>query len=298
MKRLLSALNRLLHPPGWIQALLPPAAFAALAYVFLTGQNDSIPACLIYAASAYSLVIWLLPLPGLIQSAKAAVMRRLTGTAFGGRYAADPAFRGSVSLYQGMISSAFYAAFRVVVGVRYASVWFMSMAAYYLVLGMMRLSLILSSRRQNAAAELRSYRRTARQLFLLNIPMGAMIALMVLTDSGYSYPGYVIYVSAMYTFYTVIVSIVNLVRFRRLGSPLLSAAKALNFVAALMSLLGLQTAMISRFSTNGAHYRRMMNAITGGSVWLAVIFTAAYMLHRSRKMGEMKEGTRLEPLGE
>ena len=161
--------------------------------------------------------------------------------------------------------------------------------------GIMRLSLALSYRNRNTKSELRCYRRTARLLFLLNIPMGGMIVLMVLTDSGYSYPGYVIYLSALYTFYTVILAIVNLVKFRKLGSPILSAAKVLNFVAALMSLLALQTAMISQFSTEGEAFRRMMNAITGGGVWFSVILIAVYMLLRSRKMKEVKS---VDPLGE
>ena len=159
----------------------------------------------------------------------------------------------------------------------------------------MRLSLILSYRNRSVKSELRSYRKTAWLLFLLNIPMGGMITLMVLTDSGYSYPGYVIYLSALYTFYTIILAIVNLVKFRKLGRPILSAAKVLNFVAALMSLLGLQTAMISQFSTEGENFRRMMNTITGSGVWFAVILTAVYMLLHSRKMKEVKC---VEPLGE
>lgn len=43
------------------------------------------------------------------------------------------------------------------------------------------------------------------------------------------------------------VSIVNLVKFHRLDSPILSAPKALNFVSAMMSVLGLQIAMIESF---------------------------------------------------
>ena len=125
--------------------------------------------------------------------------------------------------------------------------------------------------------------------------MGGMIVLVVLTDSGYSYPGYVIYLSALYTFYTIILAIVNLVKFRKLGSPILSAAKVLSFVAALMSLLGLQTAMISQFSTGGEKFRRIMNAITGGGVWCSVILIAVTMLLRSRKMKEVKS---VDPPGE
>ena len=287
MKRALPLLERLLHPPKWLLLTLPPIVFAALTYVLLTGKN-SMPAYMIYCMSAYCLTIWILPLPRLFRKAKAYTMHRLTGTVFGGKYIGDLAFRGSVSIYQGMMVNFFYVVFRIFVGIRYASVWFITIAIYYLLLGVMRLSLILSYRNRNVKSELRCYRRTAWLLFLLNIPMGGMIVLMVLTDSGYSYPGYVIYLSALYTFYTIILAIINLVKFRKLGSPILSAAKVLNFVAALMSLLGLQTAMISQFSNEGENFRRIMNALTGSGVWIAVILTAVYMLLHSRKMKEVK----------
>ena len=69
--------------------------------------------------------------------------------------------------------------------------------------------------------------------------MGGMILPTVRTNSGFSYPGSIIYLSALYTFYTLAVAVVNLVKFRRLGSPILSAAKVLNLISAMMSILGL-----------------------------------------------------------
>ena len=105
---------------------------------------------------------------------------------------------------------------------------------------------------------------------------------------GKTYPGYIIYLSALYTFYTMITAVVNVVKFRKLGSRILSAAKILNFISAMMSILGLQTAMISRFSENGDNYRKTMNAITGGFVYCIVIFVAVFMLICSRK--NKKEG--------
>lgn len=42
-------------------------------------------------------------------------------------------------------------------------------------------------------------------------------------------------------------AISNLIRFRKFGSPILSAAKVLSLVAALLSLLTLQSALIDRF---------------------------------------------------
>ena len=61
-------------------------------------------------------------------------------------------------------------------------------------------------------------------------------------------------------------------------SPILSAAKMLNFVSAMMSVLGLQTAMISAFSTNGEEYRKLMNTLTGSFVYGTVVIIAVYMI--------------------
>ena len=280
-------LQKLLHPPGWVLIFVPLLSFAALAAGFIRQCPENILVYLIYSLSAYSLTIWLAALPGLTKRAKSAMMgsklmRKAAASPIMGRYFKDLAFRGSISIYQGIAVNLFYVAFRIMAAIRYASVWFLSMAVYYLVLGGLRAYLIVCYRRRTPELERRCYHTTAWFLFLLNIPMGGMIVLMVRTDSGFSYPGYVIYLSALYTFYTMITSAINLIRFRRLGSPILSAAKVLNFVAAMMSILGLQTAMISRFSENGEDYRKMMNAITGGFVYGIVILIAIYMLLHGR----------------
>ena len=292
-------LQKLLHPPGWVLIFVPLLSFAALAAVFIRQCPENILVYLIYSLSAYSLTIWLAALPGLTKRAKSAMMgsklmRKAAASPIMGRYFKDLAFRGSISIYQGIAVNLFYVAFRIMAAIRYASVWFLSMAVYYLVLGGLRAYLIVYYRRRTPELERRCYHTTAWFLFLLNIPMGGMIVLMVRTDSGFSYPGYVIYLSALYTFYTMITSAINLIRFRRLGSPILSAAKVLHFVAAMMSILGLQTAMISRFSENGENYRRMMNAITGGFVYGIVILIAIYMLLHGRYLRKKVES--VEPI--
>ena len=299
MGRAKKLLQKLLHPPGWVLIFVPLLSFAALAAVFIRQCPENILVYLIYSLSAYSLTIWLAALLGLTKRAKSAMMgnklmRKAAASPIMGRYFKDLAFRGSISIYQGIAVNLFYVAFRIMAAIRYASVWFLSMAVYYLVLGGLRAYLIVYYRRRTPELERRCYHTTAWFLFLLNIPMGGMIVLMVRTDSGFSYPGYVIYLSALYTFYTMITSAINLIRFRRLGSPILSAAKVLHFVAAMMSILGLQTAMISRFSENGENYRRMMNAITGGFVYGIVILIAIYMLLHGRYLRKKVES--VEPI--
>ncbi len=291
MNKPITAIKKIFYPPKPVLFIAPPLVFTALIYIFAAGKNDSMTAYFIYALSAYCLTILILPLPYLIRRARAAAVAKISGNPFGKNFLGDLAFKGKVSIQLSVLVNFLYVIFRVFLGIRYTSVWFISMAAYYLVLGIMRLYLAVNYSRREKNDERRCYRRTAFLLFLLNIPMGGMIALMVLTDSGYSYPGYIIYISAMYTFYIAAVSVINLIKFRRLGSPILSAAKTLNFISALMSIIGLQTAMLTEFSSKGEGYRKMMNGITGGCIWVIVILIALYMIQHSRKLKKQGEAS-------
>lgn len=294
MKRAKMIAAKLLYPPKWVLAVIPPPVFAALIFIFVSDTTESAPAYGIYCMSAYSLTIWIAAVPAWIRRLRNTVqssrpVQKLTHTAFVERYQNDLAFRGSIGIYEGIAVNFFYVVFRIVAGIRYASVWFLSIAVYYLVLGCLRTYLAVCYRHRTPLREYRCYRTTAWLLFLLNIPMSGMIVLMVRTSSGFSYPGYILYLSALYTFYTMTTAVINLVKFRRLGSPILSAAKVLHFVAAMMSILGLQTAMLSRFSVNGNDYRKMMNGITGGFVYGIVILIAIHMLLYSRHLRKKVE---------
>lgn len=294
MEQIKAILQKLLYPSWWVLLTIPLLSFTALTLIFVTKSTESALAYLIYGMSAYSLTILLVVLPRLTKQIKSAIIRnkavkRFMNHKIVGRYFNDITFRGSVGIYQGMTVNFLYTVFHIVAGIRYHSAWFISMAVYYLVLGMLRVYLIFSYHHCHADKEYHCYRKTAGFLFLLNIPMGGMIVLMVRSNSGFSYPGYIIYLSALYTFYIMIIAVVNLVKFRKLGSPILSAAKVLNFVSAMMSILGLQTAMISRFSEQGENYRRTMNAITGSFVYAIVILIALYMLLNKTNSGKKVE---------
>ena len=71
-----------------------------------------------------------------------------------------------------------------------------------------------------------------------------------------------------------IISIKNIVKYRKVGSSILSSAKVLNFISA----------MIAHFSSHGEAYRKMMNMITGGVVYGSVVLIAIYMLNHSKNL--------------
>lgn len=296
MKKARMILDRFFHPSKWVICFVSAASFAALIFVFVSNREESAVAYPIFLLSAYSLIILIAALPRLAGRLtqfkrnlwkRSRLIQKISSTTFGGQYLNDRLFRSRISIYQGMTVNFLYMLFRFVSAAQYASIWFFSMAVYYMVLCIMRAYLAFGYRRREEKGlsyELRCYRRIAGMLFILNIPMGGMIVLMVRTNSGFNYPGYLIYLSALYTFYMMILSIVNLVKFRKMGSPILSAAKVLNCVSAMMSILGLQTAMITRFSSDGDDYRKMMNSITGGVIFFIVMVMIAVMVVQSSKI--------------
>lgn len=190
---------------------------------------------------------------------------------------------GGIGIYGGTAASFACAAAKAAKGIACSSAMSLTMAAYYLTLGLMRAGIALSWRRLppdgRGRGAVRCYRRTAFALFFLNLTMGAVILFLVGQGTQTVYPGYTIYASATFTFYMM-----GLVKYRKCGDPVLSASKALNFVAALMSLLGLQDALIQAFSDSGDSWRIMMDTLTGTDVYLAVTATAVVMTVRAVRM--------------
>jgi len=195
---------------------------------------------------------------------------------------------GGIGIYGGTAASFACAAAKAAKGIACSSAMSLTMAAYYLTLGLMRAGIALSWRRLppdgRGRGAARCYRRTAFALFFLNLTMGAVILFLVGQGTQTVYPGYTIYASATFTFYMMGLAVVGLVKYRKCGDPVLSASKALNFVAALMSLLGLQDALIQAFSDSDDSWRIMMDTLTGTGVYLAVTATAVVMTVRAVRM--------------
>ena len=119
-------------------------------------------------------------------------------------------------------------------------------------------------------------------MVLLNLSLTAIVIQMVWQNKAYSYPEIIIIAVATYTFYTVTVSIIDLVKYRKFKSPVMSAAKAIRFAAALVSLLTLETAMLVQYGDDEL-FRRLMTALTGAGVCIIVLGMSVYMVIRANK---------------
>ena len=174
-----------------------------------------------------------------------------------------------------------FAAYKAGMGWYLRSPWIGSMAAYYLVLGLIRLLLL-----QRVGGDLlsgwRRFRLCGMLLLVLTAALGAMSAIALLEGEAIRYPGHLIYGAAAYTFYTLVMALVNIQRWRKWKNPVYNADKLLSLAAGLVSLFFLQLSLLAAFG-NGAPWQLLMNVATGAVVFLLVLGMAVYM---------MKKGTR------
>ena len=279
---------------------LPPlptvlAAFFGYSFViavFAFDIQNPIPRYASYLASTYALIVtctglrYVKPAVGLVKKYVSGhpLTEKLRSTRLGEKYLTDVRFRTGVSLYQGFFINLLYIAMKLVSGVVYQSTWFIALAVYYILLAVMRLLLARRLNAQDERMEWRRYRFCGVMLLLMNQALTGIVVFMVRQNRGFNYPGLLIYAMAAYAFYAVTIAIINIVKTRKHKSPILSAAKAINLVAAMVSILSLETAMLAQFGgDDDPLFRPAMTAATGGGVCTIVIGMAVYMILRASK---------------
>lgn len=193
--------------------------------------------------------------------------------------------RTQASLYMGLAINVFYILLELGMGLYARSAWFVALAVYFSLLAGMRYLLVRrGGEKRGPETELRRYRACGVLLLVMNQTLMGIVFLMVRYGRGFKYPGYFNYAMAAYAFYAVISAAVRLGKARRYDSPILSAARIIRFVAALVSILALETALIDQFGEPGEEqFRSVMTAATGAGVCLTVIIIAVYMIVKSTK---------------
>ena len=193
----------------------------------------------------------------------------------------DRIYRSKLAVYSGFTLNLLYSALNALNAVMYQSKWFMSIAAYYLSLFIIRGLLVVSIRRSGTVLnKWRSYRLCGVLMLMLGVTMAGMSVQMVRDNIVYHYHEYIIYLLALYTFCITISAVINAVKSGRLNDPVLSASKYITLTCALMSVLVLQTAMIEKFGENELVFRTVMNTATGAAVNLAALLIAIHMIFK------------------
>ncbi|MDE6015994.1 MAG: hypothetical protein K2H41_09900 [Acetatifactor sp.] len=274
--------------------LISIPAYGLVIYALIDENVNPVIAYVSYFLSAYALVITVTGIISAVRFARQGIgehpfVRKVLAIPVVSRYLRDDMFRAEIALYQGFLINLFYAGVKMFSGIYYKSVWFATLAVYYILLAVMRFSLLHRVRKEvevgkNKVSEWRRYRLCGIILLFMNFALSGIVVLVIRQNSGFEYPGVLIYIMAMYTFYAAITAVWNVIKFRKYGSPVLSAAKVISLTAAMVSMLSLETAMLTQFGAgDDAAFRQIMTASTGAGVSVIVLGMAIYMIVHATK---------------
>lgn len=278
---------QLLFPHWLLVILLVFISTVALIHIFLNDLTMSIIGYISYVVSFYALVIVVARIPCIIKYFKSG----LYANKYSNRYLTDAELRNKISMYRGFAINAVYSILKLSASIYYKSIWLGGIAIYYIVVSVMRLWLLyraqfgrkLDDSKEQRRKDIKSYRLCGYMTFLLNIAVSGLVVQLIWRNETYSYPGFMIYAMAAYVFYRVIVAVIDMAKYRKMNAPVLSAAKMLSFACALMSLLALQTAMLTEFGTGEMMFNQIMNSLTGTVVCLLIFMMAIWMIKRANK---------------
>lgn len=289
--------KNLLFPPVWLILLLTVVCAAALVSVFVKHMETHPVAYVVYVISFYTVSVLAIACSTTLPKQWKRAKDWFSGTEYGNRYMTDAVFKNQLSLYATLAVNILYVAVNTVMFFLYDSMWFVILAVYYGILALMRFLLL----RYKAKHEIGSNRRgelhrailCSSILLLVNIVLSGAVLMILFEEKGFFYHGILIYVVALYTFYITVYAIVNVVKYRKYNSPVMLTAKIIALSAALVSMLSLETAMLSEFGAGMAEIeKRILIAATGGGVSVAVVLMSSFMIVRSAK--EMKTIRRKE----
>ena len=274
----------LLFPHPIVAGLLFPAAVVLMLWGMLTRGVEDPLTIAFCALSFYGLVLVCLRIPDIIRW----VQRFRRENKYYLLYSSDVQLRINLSLYFTVGFNAVYALFQLCLGLWHHSAWFYAMAGYYLLLGLMRLSLVRHTRYhaagEDSRTEWRKYRFCGWLLLVMNLALAIFTLYFVFRIRVFPHHEITTIAMAAYTFTALTLAIVNAVRYRKYGSPAYSAAKAISLASATVSMLTLENALLATFGEGESElFRQIMLGASGAAVILVVQGIALYMIVNASK---------------
>ena len=270
----------LLFPHIAIMIILIPIATVLLVGSMVFIGTESVIAYISYVLAAYTLTIWCFKIPTLIKFFKTFKNENK----YARRWQDDTRLRVNVSLYGSLAWNALYGIFQLWLGFYHHTFWFYSLGAYYICLAVMRFFLARHTSKytpgEKMQTELVKYRACGIVFLMMNLAIALIIFFMVYWNRTFEHHMITAIAMAAYTFTALTTAIVNVIKYRKYNSPVFSASKAISLAAALVSMLTLESTMLTTFSdgTMTVTEQKWMLGATGGAISLLIVATAIYMI--------------------
>ena len=275
----------LLFPHIAIMIILIPVATVLLVYSMVFVGTESVVAILSYVLAFYTLMVWTLKVPKLIQFFQSFKNENK----YARRWLDDAHLRVNTSLYGGLLWNTAYALLQLGMGFWHHTFWFYSLAGYYVILAVMRFFLVRYTTKnkpgEKQREELIRYRACGIVFLAMNLTLSVMIFFMVYWNRTFEHHEITTIALAAYTFTAFTKAIISIIKYRKYNSPVYSAAKAISLASACVSMLTLEATMLTTFNNGSIDLtgRRIMLGCTGAVVSVFVVVMAAYMIVQSTK---------------
>ena len=137
-------------------------------------------------------------------------------------------------------------------------------------------------------------------MLLMNLTVTAIIFFIIYFDRTFYHHQITTIALAAYTFLTFSLSIYNFIKYRKFNSPVYSAAKSINLVAACVSMMTLTTTMLTTFGGEDVvEYKKLLLTMVGVVVSLFILtISIQIIIFTSKNLKKLKEPNNTELINE
>ena len=298
MERLKKIVNKLLFPHMALVLVLFPVSMALLICSMVFLGTESVLSYVSYMFSFYSLTIVCLRIPQIIEFIK----KYKNSNKLLVRYQNDINFRINLSLYLSLVLNIAYSIFQLCLGLYHKSFWFISMSVYYVLLSLMRFYLVNHTKKNKPGEDLlieyKRYNICGWVMLLMNLTVTAIIFFIIYFDRTFYHHQITTIALAAYTFLTFSLSIYNFIKYRKFNSPVYSAAKSINLVAACVSMMTLTTTMLTTFGGEDVvEYKKLLLTMVGVVISLFILtISIQIIIFTSKNLKKLKESNNIEAI--
>lgn len=202
------------------------------------------------------------------------ILMTVKRSALGARFLEDYTFRTILTTMPAFLINVAYTVYNGVIGIMNRSEWFITMAVYYSLLGIMRYRAVSAGRKisrmedpqQVERKQLSVIRTDGILLMVLNLALCGVVLLTIAQETAKAYSEIMVISIAAYTFYKITMAVIKV---RKMQLPILITIRNIGAADALVSMLTLQATLASFKETSSLDANRM-NGITGLAVCILI----------------------------
>ena len=244
---------------------------------------------LIYVISALVLAYFVYIVIYYAPKIKSKIVQLLKKNPFTNKMLENYGYRTIIISIISFILNVAYLTFLFMISIMSSSIWYLTIAIYYLVLSFMK-GLVFYSKKKypSETSQLKTHRFCGYMFIALTVALSGIIVLIYTSNMTFEYAGLMIYVVATFTFYKLTLAIFNLFKARKQSDILIQTIRNINLASALVSIIVLQVALFQAFSPESN--LGFANGLTGAGISIIILLTGILMIINSnKKLNTMKK---------